>query len=245
MHLDNFSEGKWFGMEGDTMFFSHQHAIRRTNAGTYVMMDNGNFHTSPFLFSRAIEYQLDTVNKISTRIWEFRHTPDVVSGAMGFVQRLPDKGTLIGWGECDSLSVTELDSNNHTLFEMWMPGKNYSYRAFKFDSNYIRSGIQTASVSTIPNAGIGISVLPNPVVDVATIECMLTNEGYANLSLYDALGREVLKVYSGYLPQGKHEFILNTKNLAGSIKNLAGGAYLLKGDISGFQSETVKIIVLN
>jgi hypothetical protein len=226
-----------FTLADDTMFFSHQHAIRRTPEGTYTMMDNGNFHTAPYLFSRAVEYQLDTINKISTKIWEFRHTPDVVSGAMGFVQRLQNNGTLIGWGECDSLSVTEVDANNHTLFEMWMPGQNYSYRAFKFDSNYIRSGIQTASVASLKDAGIGISITPNPIADLAAIDCTIAKEGYAGLSLYDALGREVSKIYTGYLSQGEHEFNLNANNLA-------AGAYYLKASFSQFQAETIKILIV-
>jgi hypothetical protein len=225
-----------FLIENDTMFFSHQHAIRRTNEGTYIMMDNGNFHTSLAQFSRAIEYRLDQTNKIATRVWEFRHTPDVYSGAMGFVQRLPNKGTLIGWGECDSVSVTEIDSNNITHFEMRMRDENYSYRAFKFDSNYIRSGLITSSVRSTGEPGMYISVIPNPVSDLATIKCEMAKTGNTDLTLYDALGREVSKIYSGYLSQGLSSFAFTSRNIA-------DGVYDLRANMPGTAPIDVKVVI--
>jgi hypothetical protein len=226
-----------FTLEGDSIYFSHQHAIRRTDAGTYTMFDNGNFHhDQPHPFSRAVEYQLDQTNKIATKKWEFHHHPEIFAGAMGYVQRLPNDGTLIGWGECDSVAITELDSQDNTLFEMGMSGGNYSYRAYKYDSNYIHSGFQKALVPTADDPSLRMIVMPNPVTDAAKIKCVIPKDGYANLSLYDALGREVSKIYSGYVGQGNHEFIVNAKDLD-------AGAYYIHGNLNG-SSVHEQIVVL-
>ena len=52
-----------FTLLGDTLWFSHQHAVRRIPNGHVVMMDNGNDHRyhdpNAIFFSRACEYALD------------------------------------------------------------------------------------------------------------------------------------------------------------------------------------------
>ncbi len=70
-----------FTFINDTLHFSHQHSIRKTPAGTYILFDNGNFRTPAF--SRALEYVLDEKAKTATLVWEYRHTPDIFSIAMG------------------------------------------------------------------------------------------------------------------------------------------------------------------
>jgi len=229
-----------FTLEGDSMFFSHQHAVRRTNAGTFTMFDNGNYRQYTFIpFSRAVEYKLDETNKVATKIWEFRHTPDRYGAAMGYVQRLPDKGTLIGWGECDSLAVTELDSNDQTIFEMSLPWQYYSYRAYKYDANYIHSGSQVsqASVNLLSDRLLHISISPNPFTEIAKIDFTIPNDGYVELNVFDGLGREVSNVYTGFLNQGEHEYNINAENLS-------GGLYYLRTLLPGSTSSEVKVMII-
>ena len=76
---------------------------------TLLLFDNGNFRT-PVLYSRAVEYQLDEVNKIATIVWQYRNNPDIVSPSRGSAQRLKNGNTLIGWG-----------STNPTLTEVTPP----------------------------------------------------------------------------------------------------------------------------
>ena len=56
--------------------FDHQHTIRKTGINRYLLYDNGNFssnYTGNANVSRAVEYELDTINMTATKIWEFIH----------------------------------------------------------------------------------------------------------------------------------------------------------------------------
>jgi len=225
-----------FRLVGDTIPFSHQHATRRTAEGTYTIFDDGNFRQNQLPYSRAIEYRLDTVNHTATKIWEFRHTPDIITDAMGYVERLPDKGTFIGWGNYLNIAVTEVDSANNTRFEMALPDRGFSYRAYKYDTNYIRSGLQRASVSSLSHRTI-TTVFPNPMIDAAKIDCDIPVEGYGDLGLCDCLGREVSKIYSGYLSPGRHEFTINSLDLP-------AGIYYLRVRFPGLQGGDLKVMVI-
>ncbi|MDQ3022018.1 MAG: aryl-sulfate sulfotransferase [Bacteroidota bacterium] len=80
--------------------FTYQHDIRRIANGNVTLYDNGNFH--PVHFSRAVEYDLDEVNKTATLVWQYRHSPDIYGFAMGNVQRLENGNTLISWGSANA-----------------------------------------------------------------------------------------------------------------------------------------------
>lgn len=75
--------------------FSHQHSVSILKNGNILLFDNGNLKPNPY--SRAVEYQLDTVNMTATKVWEYRHDPDIYVGAWGSTQRLPNGNTLISW----------------------------------------------------------------------------------------------------------------------------------------------------
>lgn len=97
--------------------FSHQHSIVRTAPNRIMIMDNGTL--KPTEYSRAVEYELNETLKTIRRVWEYRHTPDVFVRVMGSVERLPNGGTLIGWGQnLDRMVLTELDSAGNVVFEM-------------------------------------------------------------------------------------------------------------------------------
>ncbi|MCX6152373.1 MAG: aryl-sulfate sulfotransferase [Ignavibacteriales bacterium] len=122
-------------------YFSFQHCVRRLANGHLSLFDNGNQHTPGY--SRAVEYELDEQNKIATLVWEYRHSPDVFASSRGSVQRLPNGNTLIGWGsssEAKKLAVTEVTPDKKVVFELSLPLKLSSYRAYRFQYfNYIPS----------------------------------------------------------------------------------------------------------
>lgn len=115
--------------------FSHQHDARRLPNGNITMYDNGN--TNDPQYSRAVEYQLDEVNKTATKVWEYRNQPDdFYGGARGNVQRLPNGNTVIDWGRAQSGStlpvVTEVQPDGTKAFEMYFVNNESSYRAFRY-----------------------------------------------------------------------------------------------------------------
>ncbi|MBZ0269988.1 aryl-sulfate sulfotransferase [bacterium] len=118
-----------FTLVGDTQWYTRQHSVRRTDAGTLTVFDNGNLSTPQE--SRVVEYQLDEVNKVATFVWEFRNTPAEYAAFTGSGQRLPNGNTLISWGPLGI--VTEVRPDGSKAFEMnfTTPGER-TYRAFRF-----------------------------------------------------------------------------------------------------------------
>ena len=122
-----------FTFVNDNIGFSHQHAIRRIANGDYTLFDDGNLHFS-IMSSRALEYNLDQVNKIASLVWQFKNTPDEYSTFMGYVQRLDNGNTLIGWGGGNP-SATEITPAGNKVLELNLPQSIYSYRAYRFNLN--------------------------------------------------------------------------------------------------------------
>jgi len=85
-----------FTFVNDSLGFRHQHAIRRLPNGNVTLFDNGDFRYP--LLSRGVEYSLDEGTKKAVQVWQYRENPDIYASAMGYVQRLPNGNTLVGWG---------------------------------------------------------------------------------------------------------------------------------------------------
>ncbi len=114
----------------DDPHFYYQHDIRRLANGHITLFDNHNEHLP--LNSRALEFELDEVNKTATLVWEYRNTPDIFSGFMGDVQRLSNGNTVIGWGGSPTLMLTELKPDGAKALEMALSGGHVSYRALRY-----------------------------------------------------------------------------------------------------------------
>jgi hypothetical protein len=121
-----------FTFVNDTIPFRYQHCIRRIANGNIILFDNGNFRTP--LFSRALEYQLDEVNKVATLVWQYRKTPDIYGQSMGSVQRLRNGNTLICWGQINP-NFTEVTPAGVIALQMSLPQGIYSYRVFRDEVN--------------------------------------------------------------------------------------------------------------
>lgn len=118
-------------------YFSEQHDARRLDNGNITIFDNGNRHNPEH--ARAVEYELDEINKTARLIWDYRHTPDILSRNQGSTQRLPNGGNVIGWGGSGILnlpSITEVTPNDEEAIEISLPkGVTFgqsTYRAYKF-----------------------------------------------------------------------------------------------------------------
>jgi hypothetical protein len=64
----------------------------------------------------------------------------------------------------------------------------------------------SATDMSIRDSSPGVSIYPNPFSDSATLELSLDQPTWANISIYDLLGRRVSKVYEGRLTLGLHHF---------------------------------------
>ena len=119
-----------FTFINDTIGFSHQHAIRRITNNDITLFDNGNYHTPSF--SRAVEYALNEQSKTATLVWQYRNNPGIYSSFMGYVQRLENGNTFIGWGGATP-TTTEVTESGSKIFELTFPTGVYSYRGYRFN----------------------------------------------------------------------------------------------------------------
>jgi hypothetical protein len=177
-----------FNFLGDTLQFSHQHAIRRLDNGHYVLFDNGNYHSPPF--SRAVEYVLDQNAKTATNVWQYRNTPDSYAFAMGYVDRLPNGNTLICWGAAGPPNLIEVDPNGQKVMQFAFPANVWTYRAFRLDwvpatTSVIASGNHTFQLSA--NA-------PNPFRSTTAMTIRLSHPSAVRVRVFDTRGRELRDV---------------------------------------------------
>jgi hypothetical protein len=201
-----------FNFINDPDKFNYQHGIRRLANGNIILYDNGNFHTPPH--SRAVEYTLDEINKTATLVWQYRNSPDIFGFAMGFAQRLDNGNTLISWGATNP-TITEVTPEGQIALELSLPAGVFSYRAFKYDWNgpsYIdpQSGYYPAAFKLGQN-------YPNPFNPVTTFTFDILEGGYADLSIYDLLGRKVATVINRVLKPKRYTIGYNASNLATGV----------------------------
>jgi PKD repeat protein len=113
-----------FTFIGDTLGFKFQHYPSRLANGNITLFDNGMSH-----YSRAIEYEIDEVNKTAELVFEYRNTPDIHAWSMGSAIRIANGNTFISWGSVPKM--TEADTAGNKVFEASFPSG--TYRALKYD----------------------------------------------------------------------------------------------------------------
>lgn len=219
-----------FTFINDTLRFSHQHAVRRIQNGHITLFDNGNFHTPQF--SRAAEYDINEETRTATLVWQYRNNPDVFATALGYVERLDNGNTLIGWGAANP-SVTEVRADGSKALELTLPNGVYSYRAFRFP--------WTSTPTTAPTTGTPIAIAlnqnyPNPFNPSTTIRFSLAQTSHATLKVYDILGREVAILIDGNLSAGSY-------TQEWSARGFASGVYMYKLQ-TGASSQLKKLLLL-
>lgn len=236
-----------FTFKNDIYGFSHQHDVRRLKNGNILMFDNGN-NRSP-QFSRVVEYKLDESAKKATLVWEYRHSPDIYSTAMGSAQRMPNGNTVIGWGFNVSyalntylIAATEVTYDKQEVFEIKLPMFHYSYRVFHHDPVSVSNDTThlddtpTAIKEKLRTQSFGITVYPNPVQGTANIAVATATPEATSLKMYDVLGREI-KDLSDRLSSG-------TTTIQISSSQLAAGVYYVRLQ-SGKETATQKVIIVN
>jgi hypothetical protein len=200
-----------FTFVNDTLGFSHQHSINHTDNGNYTLFDNGNFHVPKF--SRAVEYKIDGQMKTATLLWQFRHTPDIYTFAMGSVERLSNGNTFIGWG-ASTLAATEVRPDGSTAYEIQFPDSIISYRAFKYQWNALTVG---TNHDQIPYDFILDQNYPNPFNPTTMISYQLPATNRVTLNVYDILGRKVTTLVNEVQQAGNYKVVFDGSGLSSGI----------------------------
>ncbi len=108
--------------ENAPQYFCWQHDAKILSNGNLLFFDNGSTPNEETReYSRAVEYELDEVNKTAKLVWEYRHEPDISTVNEGSVERLSNGNTVINWGGAvaDGAPVmTEVDSLGNLVSEV-------------------------------------------------------------------------------------------------------------------------------
>ena len=214
-----------FTFLGDTLGFSYQHAIRRIANGHVTLFDNGNHHVPPF--SRAVEYELDEVNRTARLVWQYRDTPDIFGFAMGYAQRLGNGNTLISWG-AGKPDVIEVAPDGTRVLELRLPDGVFNYRAYRFAWPPQRPEIPAARFLS-PNR-------PNPFRSRTELTLRIETKASVSLKVYDVAGREVASVLDGV------RFAAGVWPVQFDLGHLRSGLYFCRLAAGG-HTDTRKIIL--
>jgi hypothetical protein len=126
-------ENNDFAFIDDNFEISYQHFARPVEGkpNHYIIFDNGNYHNPQF--SRAVEFQLDTLNMTASKVWEYRHTPDRYTPWMGNAQRLPNGNTLINYADGSLPKATEVSESGEIVYEGNFVNYTHCYRTYRFE----------------------------------------------------------------------------------------------------------------
>jgi hypothetical protein len=152
-----------------------------------TIFDNGDYRT-PLPYSRAAEYDLDEVNKVATLTWEFRNTPDSYGNAMGYVQRLDNGNTLIGFGTGNPDAIEVAPDGTKIMVVSLPPGES-SYRTLRQEWHPELAGVDPPPA---PRAAVTLSAgAPNPFQGEASMYLGLAHATTVSLAIVDVRGRVV------------------------------------------------------
>ena len=83
--------------------------------------------------------------------------------------------------------------------------------------------------------GNTISITPNPVVDEVTIAFEVNETTQANLSISDVVGRKLITIINGQLPNGTYTYVEN-------LGSLERGLYLVTLTMDNGETKVSKIV---
>jgi hypothetical protein len=200
-----------FRFVNDSIGFSYQHAVRRIANGDITLLDNGDLHVPPF--SRAVEYALDTSKMTATLVWQYRHTPDVLGFAMGYVERMDNGNTFIAWGAANP-TVTEVTPAGTVVYEMTLDPGVWTYRAFRY--------VWPPAVTSAPRGGTPAQYAlaqnyPNPFNPATTIQFSIAQRSPVRLEVFTMLGQRVATLADGERPAGNYSVRFDGSHLASGV----------------------------
>ncbi|HHZ81359.1 MAG TPA: T9SS type A sorting domain-containing protein, partial [Flavobacteriales bacterium] len=90
---------------------------------------------------------------------------------------------------------------------------SFVYLGAKADQKVIFAGDMSRNSLDLNFGIIGLQIYPNPVSDITTCSFSLAEGSSVRVIMTDAIGREVLEIFEGELPEGNHEYKISTINL--------------------------------
>ena len=185
--------------------FYGQHNIRKLANGHFTLFDNGD-NIVPH-GARAMEFELDEVNKIATLVWSYTYDKNMSSKGRGNVQRLTDGNTLINFGDpsCGNVSFCTVNSRGEKILEVSCFSPN-SYRVTNYPS--LPFHLNRPQISCFDSAGV---------------KYLGAGVGYKSYKWNTGDTTRIIKIthagsYSVFVPYGEGGFISSEKFTIGDIE---------------------------
>jgi hypothetical protein len=117
--------------DGDRFF--GQHYVSEPALNRLLVYDNGFERpgcTSPPdapCYTRAVEYQIDPIAQTATKVWEYRHSPDIYAALVGSARRLPNGNTVVLFGmsvqneSSGPITAVEVNQQGDVLWRLTVP----------------------------------------------------------------------------------------------------------------------------
>ena len=203
--------------------FSSQHDISILPNGHLLLFDNKSLNEAD-PSSRAVEYEINEFSKTITKVWEYRHTPSVLSFSQGSVQRLSNGNSLICWGgNFQNILVTEIDPASNIVFEI--SGTNYSsYRAYRF---VFKMAAVTKNINSFSTYDFNES---NNQTNITLLIDSLDGSGDATIEAHDY---EAHNLAYNDIPEPAYVFPARWVMTVKTIRNLKG---IIKFDIESIDA---------
>jgi hypothetical protein len=83
---------------------------------------------------------------------------------------------------------------------------------------------------------------PNPFQHTTHVKFLIPGSGLVRLDIYDLAGREIRRLMAGVLPAGNHRLAWDGRDDQG--RQVAGGLYLYRLEVSGKNLQTGKVLLL-
>jgi hypothetical protein len=221
----------------DPAYFQVQHSARRLPNGNITIFDNGySQHSDPAYdfsrpYTRAVEYAIDETNKTATLVWEFRHSPDIITYNGGSVNRLPGGHTIIQWGPDNTampkLGMTEVDAEGALVCDLTLPQNgvtgNFTRMLWPVESTYLSLTLRELV------AGNTYAFSSNTIVTgVALLANTLNADQYNTVTLSRQPFAPVLPRFLGKAPRVVPVRVQMSANL---ISDITGNLFL---DVNSF-----------
>jgi len=119
--------------------FYGQHTASELRNGNILVYDNGNGRPEEDggQYTRAVELALNTYDLGVTKVWEYRHTPDLYAGGRGGAFRMENGNTIVNTESNTSdppRVIAEVDGDGNEVWkaEVRSPTMRNSFRAYSY-----------------------------------------------------------------------------------------------------------------
>ena len=125
----------------DGPLFCAQHDVQKLDNGNIILFNNG--FCNEINYASGIELEVDEINMIYTKTWEYHGGKNYLATHHGSVQRLSNGDTLIGWGSAplnsaEAPNATVVNAEGKIRWEMFIEPKTTIYRVKSIDETIRR-----------------------------------------------------------------------------------------------------------